>query len=344
MMSDPMMNLDARIQVSHLACDHVASLLSTKQIPPDQEESSLPGFVSDAIGNFFLALVAICHQTSPRGTPPLEGTVAGVRYRGWDYLFVKFAESARRDPRLLTPACWSGLCTDDLRRLFRDEKLGDRLSKPKRRAELLRDLGIKMTSQGWDVADQIFHHCRGFIAAGSLNLLQVLSEFQAYRDPVRKKSLFLLALMRNSGLWHYADDEALGPPVDYHEVRGHLRLGTVRITDPQLLKKVHAGREVTAEEDVAIRGAVYDAIMYISRRSALKNPSQVHYLFWNLFRSICTRKAPQCFALRPGFTIPDRYAHLVKDQGATRCPFALVCSSAGSDDPISEHSVETDYY
>ncbi len=332
------------VRVNREACERIANWLATKEIPLDQEESSLPGFPPRFIGNFFLGLVAICHQTSPRGLAPLEGTVGGIWRRGWDYLFARFEEASRRDASLLTPERWSQLSGDEIRQLFRDPELGERLTDPEHRAELLRDLGYKMILRGWEVADQIYHYCNGRIADGNPNLLQVLSEFRAYSDPVRKKSVFFLALMRNSGLWKYSDDEALGPPVDYHEVRGHLRIGTVCIDDPELREKVRTGRTVTTEQDVAIRHAVYDAIMYISERSGLRNPSQLHYLFWNVFRSICTRDAPQCFALRPDCQLPDRYMHLTNDQSVRRCPFASLCSSAGIPDPICEHISDTDYY
>ena len=53
------------------------------------------------IAKVYLVLVAICHQTSPKGRPPLEGTVAGKRKRGWDYLSAKFEDAARADRSLL---------------------------------------------------------------------------------------------------------------------------------------------------------------------------------------------------------------------------------------------------
>ena len=229
-----------------------------------------------------------------------------------------------------------------MRNVFRDPELGHRLTNPELRAGLWRDLGVGMKSRGWESADQIYHSCENRVATGCPNLLDTLGQFKAYKDPVRKKAVFFLAIMKNSGLWHYPDGEALGPPVDYHEVRGHLRLQTVCITEPELLEKVRTGAMVTAEEDVAIRRGVYDAIMHISQRSGLRNPSQLHYLFWNLFRSICTRDAPQCFALAPDNALPDRYRHTVEDDGA--CPFAALCPSAGSPHPILEHVFETDYY
>lgn len=338
-------NASESVVVDHASCERVAAFIASKPVPLDREDSSLPGFPRALVGNFYLALVAICHQTSPRGREPLEGWVDGSRRRGWDYLFARLEERARSDLSLLMPNRWSTLSTDELRSLFHDAELGERLSNPELRARLLVDLGQEMELRGWSLADQMHDACRGRIATGSPNLLATLSAFRAYNDPVRKKSVFFLSLMRNSKLWRYADDELLGPPVDYHEVRGHLRLATVQVVDRALLNKIRRGDAVTAKEDVALRSAVYDAIMRISEMSGLKNPSQAHYLFWNLFRSICTRESPQCFALHANCSLPSRYMPVATDdQGGHRCPFASFCPSAGVADPICEHVIETDYY
>jgi hypothetical protein len=160
--------------------------------------------------------------------------------------------------------------------LFRDPVLGDRLSEPEQRSALVRDLGRVMVEHQWRWFEDLYRASQGRVATGHPNLFELLSEFIAYRDPVRKKSAFVLALMRNSGLWTYVDDGALGPPVDYHEVRGHLRIGTVVVTDQSLRRKLMNDVPVTAEEDIAIRRAVYDAIMLISEDPGLRNPSQLH--------------------------------------------------------------------
>lgn len=337
-------SVQSAVQVIRENCDRVAAWIVTQEIPLDREESSLPEFSPHVIGNFFLALVAICHQTSPQWLPPLEGTVGGIWRRGWDYLFARLEQAAGNDPGLLTPERWSGFDAAELRSLFHDADFGLRLTDLEGRAELLRDLGLKMMDHGWGLADDLYHHCDQRIAFGSPNLLETLARFRAYDDPVRKKSYFFLALMRNSGLWKYKDPEALGPPVDYHETRGHLRLGTIRITAPTLLKKVHLGCAVTESEDIAIRQAVHDAIMYISERSGLKNPSQLHYLFWNLFRSLCTRDAPRCFAINSDLSLPERYMALISNNGERKCPFSPFCPSAGTPHAICEHVFETDYY
>lgn len=82
--------------------------------------------------------------------------------------------------------------------------------------------------------------------------------------------------MRNSGIRVYADGDKLGAPVDYYEVRGHLRIGTVQIHDEELRAKLLSGREVSAQEDILTRDAVHKALMFISDRSGLHNASQLH--------------------------------------------------------------------
>ena len=128
--------------------------------------------------------------------------------------------------------------------------------------------------------------------------------------------------MRNNHHWKYRDSESRGPPVDYHEVRGHLRLGTVQITDPTLLQKVREGQIVTLDEDVVLRRAVYDAILTISDSSGVHNASQLHYLFWNLFRGVCLRQTPECFEVTGTCTLPQRYRHFLRDgdPSAVRSP------------------------
>jgi hypothetical protein len=325
-------------------CKRLAQILAARSIPPDVEDSALAGLSRQEVGNFYLLLVAICHQTSPRGRPPLEGTVGGQHKRGWDYLSAKLEAAVQLDRSLVSPNRWADISVVTFCELFRDETLGDRLLNPELRTPLVQDLGRVMLRNRWRWAESLYEESGKRVVTGSPNLLELLAAFTAYRDPVRKKSLFFLSLMRNSGLWRYPDEDKLGPPVDYHEVRGHLRIGTVCVTDPALRRKLMADAPVTAEEDIAIRRAVYDAIMLLSDLSGLRNPSQLHYLFWNVFRTHCRRDDPLCHHEAPA--LPRRYQHLAVFGQENRCPFSAVCASA-SDSPVQryyEHLFETDYY
>jgi hypothetical protein len=335
----------ASVTVNGEVCLKLAEWIKRRDIPLDHEESSLKGFTAEQIGNFYLLLVAISHQTSPQGKPPLEGFVDGRHSRGWDYLFGKFEGVARSNRAVLAPDYWASLTPEALETIFRDERFGSRLTELPARTALINDLGRVMNEHSWKTAGEIYATAGGHIATGQPNLVGLLSQFHAYRDPVRKKTYFYLALMRNAGVWKYQDSDQLGAPVDYHEVRGHLRIGTVQIRDASLYNKILHRMEVTAEEDVSIRQAVHEALMFLSLQSGLQNPSQLHYLFWNVFRSCCTRENPHCFACPPSCSLPARYVPLALfPDGSRHCPFSEVCTSAADETKLVEHNLSTDFY
>jgi hypothetical protein len=210
-------------------------------IPMDREETTVPSVDRALIGNFYFALVAICHQTSPKNRPPLEGTVRGQFLRGWDYLSARFEEYVSNDASLLSPKRWRTITADDLRCIFRDAHFGDRLSDSEGRAKLVVNLGELLLQRGADRVDELYEAAQHRIASGPAPLIEALSRFRAYDDPVRKKTYFFLALMQNTSSWTYVDPESLGAPVDYHEVRGHLRIGTVLIQDSNLRERILKG-------------------------------------------------------------------------------------------------------
>ncbi len=333
------------VVVNAEACRRLAELLRSRVIPVDREDSALPWMSPGQVGNFYLLLVAICHQTSPRGLPPVEGEVNGHHLRGWDYLSAKLEAAVRANLELLSPEVWTRIAADDIRNLFRDKSFGERLSDPTGRASLIRDLGQKMLQRSWNSANQLYEAAGHRIASGDPTLINLLSTFRAYDDPVHKKTYFFLALMHNAGLWTYSDPDQLGAPVDYHEVRGHLRIGTVEIRDPDLHASLFAGRAVTPEQDIFIRQAVHKAVMFVSECSGLRNPSQLHYMFWNVFRSCCGRESTHCTACPPTCSLPARYVQLALfPEGMRHCPFSAICQSAGREPKLLEHTIETDYY
>lgn len=333
------------VEIDTKKCQNLAQLLNSLSIPLDKEDIDLKNFSHVEIGNFYLFLVAICHQTSPPGKLPLEGTINGYRKRGWDYLSAKFEENVYTNRSLLEPSCWFDFTTEQMSSLYRDTELGDRLLDPERRALLIRDLGFVMQTEGWHWVEEIYQFCKGRVTTGKPNLLNTLAKFKAYNDPIRKKSLFLLSLMRNTGLWKYPDESKLGPPIDYHEVRGHLRIGTVKVNSEELNKKLMDAKPVSCGDDLEIRGAVYGTIMLISELTGLRNPSQLHYMFWNVFRSCCKRESPHCKGCPPNCSLPIRYVPMaIHQHGYRQCPFSSVCASVNITYRYQEHVFETEYY
>jgi hypothetical protein len=322
------------VRVDQLKCRAIAKVLAALRLPADREEIAISFPPRDA-ANLFLLVVAICHQTQR-----LEGEVQGVPCRGWDYLLKRLHEAAQTDRQLLSPVTWKALYGSDLTKIF-----GPTLQHADSRAALIRNLGDQMAARSWVSFEDTYVEARRCIAAGTPNLINLLRTFVAYDDPVNKKSFFLLGLMLNSLQWSYTDPENLGAPVDYHEVRGHLRIGTVRITDESLRAKLHSGISVTEAEDVAIRGAVSEAISLIAPRAGIATPMLLHYLFWNLFRNICTRTEPFCFDCSRVPGLPLRYRSILgSGSGVSRCLFADVCESAGHAPLLTEHSFDTHWY
>jgi len=293
----------------------------------------------------YFIVVAICHQTSPIGRPRLEGTIDGRFCYGWDYLREKLLGAAKADPYILSREWLVTAEAGDVIMILHDKERGSTISDPKGRAELLRDIGARMYKDGVRHVDEYYDKSGGWLKdrTGSEGLESMLSRFDAYgRDPVKKKLSYFLILMNRYGFWDYRDIKNLGAPVDYHEMRLHLRLGTVRVIDPRLREKVNAGSILTTDEDVAIRMAVRQAIFEIAEYSG-RTPADLHYFFWNMARNCCRRDETHCISCGKHGSLPDRYEMLLTDK---RCVFANHCASA--DLPFTEKPkepiVDTDLY
>ena len=336
-----MSNTSARLVMVDLQkCAEVAAVFARHTIPsPAEENANVIGLPAAALPNFYLVTVAICHQTSPVGQPRLGGTLTtGETVWGWDYLRRRLAERARENLSILDPAYWQRLTASELLKLLEAEEGPVHLTDPERRAALIRDAGTRMSINRWSGAEAMYAAADGWLLRDNRGILPRLAEFDAYRDPVRKKSYYLLELLRNECHWHYRDPQNLGAPVDYHEVRGHLRLGTVRVLDRELETQLKARAPVDREADRAIRSAVARAIDEIAMVTGAPDSPALHYVFWNVFRSCCGRDSTHCWVCGPGCVLPDRYR-----LGSTGCLLAPACASRGA--PVFvEHQHETDFY
>lgn len=316
--------------MSHIAVDYkkcrtiAMHIKSLGGVPPDQEDPMPYTFPACVAENGWCAVVAINHQTTPIVGQALRGTVNGITLRGWDYLLQKAIHQANGDPHLFTVQWLSAVTVAQLCDLFYDAAEGTTLTRIEGRAEILNDLGRFLSRNAWDSIHGAYIASQGFIVRNDgKGLAQILARTKGFADPVRKKTFYFLALMQNLGFWRYKDIENLSSPVNYHEQRGHLRIGTVRITDPDLEQKIRAREEITYDEDIEIRFAVRRAIEYIAKLLTV-TPSAMHYFFWNYFRNCCSRDNTHCTSCATNCRLPDRY----RLHDITQCVFAPVCTSA----------------
>lgn len=322
-----------QVEVVDERCEQVAQTLATLGISdPVEPWSPLADDVNYDLATLNLAIVAICHQTQLLG-----GEIDGTYCRGWDYLQVRFLNWAREDGSRIAPGSFASFSAGELCEVLRSDQLS--VTDMEHRASLVRDCGVVLGGMGARSFTELYERCGRRIATTDNNLTTMLRLFRAFNDPVRKKSLFLLGLNAATCGWAYEDGESLDPPVDYHEVRGHLRLGTVRLIDDSLRRSIACGDHVDEPADVAIRSTVTQAIRRVSELSGFA-PMKLHYAFWNLFREVCLRKQPLCRGKLQD-RLPASYRNLVANDS---CCFINCCDSAESRNVIDEHRFETDWY
>ena len=265
---------------------------------------------------------------------PLCGYVNGTLLRGWDYLLQKAIEQAQSIADAFTVSWLCAVTPEILFKFFYDEQEQNSLNRIDERALLLNDLGNFLKQNKWESIRSLYERSEGYIERqDGRGIVDAMTEIKAYADPVKKKLFYFLALMQNQGFWTYRDNEHLSSPVNYHEQRGHFRIGTVRILDANLRKKIAARENITFDQDIEIRLTVRRAIEYMAQELNV-SPSAAHYFFWNFFRNCCARDTVHCSACMDSCKLPSRY----RIAQARQCIFAPVCKSAFL--PISDMLIE----
>jgi hypothetical protein len=97
--------------------------------------------------------------------------------------------------------------------------------------------------------------------------IQELDKIGGYKeDPLRKKSnlLALVLNQRPEKFLDFAEGEAVPPVIDYHTMRGCLRMGLVDILDEALRVKIENREIISEAEEWAIRYASYLAVEDVS--------------------------------------------------------------------------------
>lgn len=315
----------AKVTIDTGKCLEIAEhIRNTGGVPEDREDPMLHAFPKEIAHNGWWAICAINQQTTPVRGKPLSGTVRDVKLFGWDYLLQKAIILSTENSYMFTREWLCSVTADLVRCMYYDNEEGDTLNQLEVRAELLRDLGEFLKRHGWGSIHEAYKESHGYIVrSDGKGLAQILPEARAYQDPVQKKSFYFLAIMRNQGFWKYKDILNLSSPVNYHEQRGHFRLGTIRVLDPALEKKIRNRRNITDQEDIEIRFAVRRMIEFIAQLLDV-TPSMMHYYFWNFFRNCCRRDGPHCESCGNSCRLPERYS--VNAHG--QCIFASVCASA----------------
>ena len=196
-------------------------------------------------------LCAVDHKTGYRAAHAVgeEGPLEGS-----DLMWAAALGAADRQPGLLTAATLEHVDAERVADLFR---VGDdEIAGPDRRAALWRDLAAGLRRDHGERARSLLEACHGRLGGGE-GLLARLAAFEAYADPLRKKSFLFAKICARRGWLEVRDPERWEVCADNVLMRLALRSGLVR---PGPLAEVRSGT-LEALNEVARRSGVPPPIL-----------------------------------------------------------------------------------
>ncbi len=212
--------------------------LAAKYSPPDFAH------VPDADAALFLC--AVDHRTGYRGPHVVAGEGP---FSGSVLLWAVALEAAQRERGLLTARSLRDIDPDGVAELFRIE--GETVGDPERRADLLRDLARGLERDHAGEARVLLANAGGRIG-GDQGLLAFLARYEAYSDPLEKKSFLFAKICERRGWLSVRDPEHWQVSADNVLMRLALRSGLVQ---PGHLDEVRAATRAAFKE-VADRSGV----------------------------------------------------------------------------------------
>jgi hypothetical protein len=333
--------MNSIVAVNFERCREVARVIQDMRLPQSLVRQTLFSSDRKVVGNFNLLLVAICHQTQR-----IHGTVDGKLCHGWDFLERRLNRICQSNPDLLEIGTWTALTQASFERVLCQSPEGAIDMDAGPRVQLINDLGYQMTRAGYASFEQLYDEKKRR-CSGDVSIVSFLKQrTRAYSDPVEKKARLLIGLLRDAHGWEFSNDRELGAPVDYHEIRGHLRIGTVVIRDKMLAAKIESD-SVSEHEDHLIRDGVSSAINAIAQCSERADPLRIHYILWKYFRTICRREEPNCSARKASAfnQLDPAYAQAFERiVGSSGCAFSCACESFKEKTFEAEYSYKGTYY
>lgn len=196
-------------------------------------------------------LCAVDHRTGYRGRHLVGG--AGP-YGGSALMWAVALHAADRDVGLLTAARLSEVEADDVAELFRIG--GETVADQDRRARLWRDLATGLLREHDGRADRLLERAGGRLGGGQ-GLLARLAGFEAFSDPLGKKSYLFAKICERRGWLRVEDPENWQVSADNVLMRLALRSGLVEPGDRDEVRA--ATREAFA--DVAARTGISPPVL-----------------------------------------------------------------------------------
>ncbi len=294
-----------------------------------------------ASSNFFFFMVAIDHRTHPRGRL-FRGKVDGVELTGAELLWALAKRRFILDQQFFSPAHLSKVTINEIRELFRSHGLV--VSGPRDRARLLRDCAQKLERYyDGSVLNLIRASQDYLLRRGGRGLLQLLKPFEAYSDPLNKKSFLLVKFLVRRGYLRPKDPENLHVPIDNVVQRLALRTGILQLIDHKLERKIKVGAPIPPVEETALRQLTSRAFDRVGE--ALGMPATyLDDILWEFGRVHCRVPIPTCDALPPRYQ--RRPYRMIVSGPIGECPFGAGCKGYNMPEiwELKEPNIKTIFY
>lgn len=269
-------------------CKLIAKTIKPLQFRKQHLERPLLTFQADKETKLrtYLFLSAICHQTHSLINKKLN-------LKGWSFSEYVFTNLGKENSELLNPNFLAKLTTNQLieklKPLFSDDGNPNNctLDKLDQRADFIIQISKKLNEQYNGKVENLIKKSDGFLINNGNGLYELLEKFEAFSDPLRKKSTLFAQLISHANLFQIKDKESITPVMDYQMQRLLLRTGCVEITDTELKKALQNKTPIQSDEEV--RNASCQAVKIISEISN-KDIFELDDLLWSLARSCCKEK------------------------------------------------------
>ena len=277
-----------KVIVNNQQCELIAKRILPLRFRKDHFERPFLTFPSNKETKLraFLFAAAICHQTH---------TLINKKknLKGWSCLEDVFTLLGKENSQLLNPEFVANLSSaelsEKLKPLFADD--GDpencTLDRLEERSNFLIQISKVLLEKYAGKVENLLDLSDGFLLKNQNGLYDLLKDFEAYSDPLRKKSTVFIQLAVNANLLQLKDLESIEPVMDYHMQRLLLRTGCIEVVDEELKKSLQNKEQIPSDEDV--RKASVEAIRFMGK-IANKDFFEMDEILWSLGRSCCKEK------------------------------------------------------
>jgi hypothetical protein len=203
-----------------------------------------------------LFLAAIDHQTGYTEPHSVDGEGP---YEGSALLWALGLRAERRAPGALTARSLMAVDPAAIAAVFRAGQ--DTLHDPERRAKLWDDLAKGMLKSYGGQAEQLIEASGGKLG-GPGGVLVRLSEFDAYSDPLRKKSFLLAKIWDRRGWLEVSDPESWEVSADNVLMRLALRSGLVEQGEVEQVREATRDAFKQVADQAGISPPVLDDLLW----------------------------------------------------------------------------------